>query len=366
MSFASRRADERDAAFMRRALTLAKKGWGQTAPNPMVGAVVVKEGVIVGEGYHAQYGEAHAEVEALRAAAERSRGSTVYVSLEPCNHYGKTPPSVDALIAAGVSRVVAATRDPTPVASGGAERLRAAGIDVTFDVEATAARELNAPFFHAITSDRPWVSVKLALSIDGAIADAGRGPAWLTGKKARREVHRLRSANDAIAVGLGTVRADNPELTVRDAPPPRVAPARVVFTRRGQLPLASVLARTATEVPTIVVAESVDLAHARRLMTLGVEVVAATSIEEGMRALRQRGIRSMLVEGGAMITGALLGANLVDRLIIFQAPVLLGAGALPGFENAPTMAASGARRYPIVRRTELDDDLMTVYALHPI
>jgi len=366
MSIASQRADERDATFMRRALTLAKKGWGQTAPNPMVGAVVVKEDVVVGEGYHTRYGEAHAEVEALRAAGERARGATVYVSLEPCNHFGKTPPCVDALIAAGISRVVAATRDPSPTAGGGAERLRAAGVDVTFDVEGRAARELNAPFFHSFASDRPWVTLKLALSIDGAIADASRAPAWLTGKKSRREVHRLRAGSDAIAVGLGTARADNPELTVRDVPPPRVAPARVVFTRHGQLPLTSALARTATEVPTLVVAESVDLPYARRLMSLGVEVVAGTSIEEGMRALRQRGFRSLLVEGGAGITGALLGANLVDRLIIFQAPVLLGAGALPGFENAPSMAASGARRFPIVRRAELDDDLMTVYALHSI
>src|SRR5215208_1884283 len=142
MSVAATRADERDAAYMRRALTLAKKGWGQTAPNPMVGAVVVKDDVIVGEGYHARFGAAHAEVEALRAAGERARGATVYVSLEPCNHFGKTPPCVDALIAAGVSRVVAATRDPSLPASGGAERLRAAGIDVAFDIEASAAREL--------------------------------------------------------------------------------------------------------------------------------------------------------------------------------------------------------------------------------
>ena len=366
MSIAAQRADDRDVTFMRRALTLARKGWGQTAPNPMVGAVVVKDDVVVGEGYHTRFGAAHAEVEALRAAGDRARGATVYVSLEPCAHFGKTPPCVDALIAAGVARVVAATRDPSPPASGGAGRLRAAGINVALDVEAAAARELNAPFFHAVTSDRPWVSVKLALSIDGAIADASRGPAWLTGKKARREVHKLRAGADAIAVGLGTVRADNPELTVRDAPPPRVAPARVVFTRRGQLPITSAVARTASEVPTVVVAESVDLQHARRLLALGVEVVAATSLDEALRALRQRGIRSLLVEGGAGITGALLGANLVDRLIIFQAPVLLGAGALPGFESAPTMAAPGARRYPIVRRTELDDDLMTVYALHSI
>jgi len=188
MSVASERADARDAGFMRRALTLAKKGWGQTAPNPMVGAVVVKENVVVGEGYHVRYGEPHAEIEALRAAGERARGATVYVSLEPCAHFGKTPPCVDALIAAGVARVVAATRDPSPPASGGAERLRAAGINVAFDVEAAAARELNAPFFHAVVSDRPWVSVKLALSIDGAIADASRGIHSHRGHD--RDVHR--------------------------------------------------------------------------------------------------------------------------------------------------------------------------------
>src|SRR4051812_39142139 len=187
MSYAVRRADERDAALVRRALTLAKKGWGQTAPNPMVGAVVVKDDVVVGEGYHARYGEPHAEVEALRAAGERARGATVYVSLEPCNHFGKTPPRVDALIAAGVSRVVAATRDPSPTAGGGAARRRAAGSDVAFDIEATPARELKGPFFHAVHSDRPWVTLKLAVSIDGAIADASRAPAWLTGEKARRE-----------------------------------------------------------------------------------------------------------------------------------------------------------------------------------
>src|SRR5688500_1625033 len=156
-------ASERDSALMRRALELARRGWGQTAPNPMVGAVVVRDGRIIGEGWHERYGEPHAEVMALRAAGEASHGATVYVSLEPCNHQGQTPPCVDALIAAGVRRVIAAVQDPNPAAAGGADRLRASGVDVVVGVEAEAARELNAPFFHAFASDRPWVTIKLAL-----------------------------------------------------------------------------------------------------------------------------------------------------------------------------------------------------------
>src|SRR6476661_5968049 len=207
-----------DGAFMRRALALAARGWGRTAPNPMVGAVVVRDGVVVGEGWHAEYGGPHGEVEALRAAGDRARGATIYVTLEPCNHHGKTPPCTDALLAAGVRRVVVACDDPSPVARGGAQRLHEAGVEVTLGVEEQAARELNAPFFHALASDRPFVRLKLALSLDGAIADHSRQPGWLTGELARREVHRMRAGSDAIAVGIGTVLADDPELTVRHAP----------------------------------------------------------------------------------------------------------------------------------------------------
>jgi diaminohydroxyphosphoribosylaminopyrimidine deaminase / 5-amino-6-(5-phosphoribosylamino)uracil reductase len=348
---------------MRRALELAERGWGQTAPNPMVGAVVVRDGRIVGEGWHARFGGEHAEVAALRDAGETARGATVYVSLEPCAHFGKTPPCTDALIAAGVRRVVGAIGDPSPSA-GGFDALRAAGIEVQLGPETEAAREINQPFFHALTSDRPWVTLKLALSIDGSIADASRAVGWLTGPAARREVHRLRANTDAIAVGLGTVRADNPELTVRDQSMPRVAPARVVLTRRGLLPTTSRLALTATEIRTIVIGESPDLTHARRLMELGVEVMTAATPEEALRGLRSRGIRSILVEGGASITSVLLEASLVDRLVIFQAPVVLGAGSLNAFERVPPVQAAGAPRLRILRRQEFDDDLMTVYALH--
>ena len=233
---------------MRRALTLARRGWGRTAPNPMVGAVVAQDGATVGEGWHREYGGPHAEVHALAQAGERARGATAYVTLEPCAHHGKTPPCVDALIAAGVARVVVAVRDPNPVAAGGVARLRAAGIVVDEDVETAAARELNAPFLHAARGgDRPWITLKLALSLDGAIADHTRGPGWLTGPVSRRAVHRMRAGSDAIAVGIGTALADDPSLTVREGPAPRRAPIRVVFDRRLRLPIASRLVRTVAE-----------------------------------------------------------------------------------------------------------------------
>jgi diaminohydroxyphosphoribosylaminopyrimidine deaminase/5-amino-6-(5-phosphoribosylamino)uracil reductase len=360
--------DARDSAFMRRALDLAKLGWGQTAPNPMVGAVVVRGGVVVGEGHHSRYGGEHAEVTALRAAGPLARGATVYVSLEPCSHFGKTPPCAEALIAAGVSRVVAATRDPTPVARGGADRLRDAGIDVLIGVEERAARELNAPFLHAFGSDRPWITLKLAVSIDGAIADATRTAGWLTGPQSRREVHRLRAGADAVAVGSGTVLADDPELTVRDVPPPRIAPRRVVFDSELRLPLASRLVRTAHEVPTTVVTTRHMPAAADRAAALeaaGVQVMNAASLGAALRALRTHGVRSMLVEGGARLAGSLLTDGAVDRLIIFQAPVVLGPGSLSAFAGGAGTAPPSAARLEVVSRATLGDDLMTVYALNP-
>jgi diaminohydroxyphosphoribosylaminopyrimidine deaminase/5-amino-6-(5-phosphoribosylamino)uracil reductase len=361
--------DARDRAFMRRALDLARLGWGQTAPNPMVGAVVVRGGVVVGEGYHARYGGDHAEVAALRAAGPLARGSTVYVTLEPCVHYGKTPPCADALVAAGVSRVVAATHDPSSDAGGGADRLREVGIEVEVGVEEQAARELNAPFFHAFRSNRPWITLKLALSIDGAITDATRSAGWLTGPEARLEVHRLRAGSDAIAVGSGTALADDPELTVRDVPPPRVSPRRVVFDSRLRLPLSSRLARTARQLPTTVVAtrpfDAGAVERVRALEAAGVDVLAADSLADALRALRTAGVRSMLVEGGAILAGSLLADGAVDRLIIFQAPILLGAGSLNAFAGAPSQLPSSINRLAVIERAAFGDDLMTVYGLSP-
>jgi diaminohydroxyphosphoribosylaminopyrimidine deaminase/5-amino-6-(5-phosphoribosylamino)uracil reductase len=324
----------------------------------MVGAVVVRDGVVVGKGFHARFGEAHAEIVALAEAGERARGATVCVTLEPCNHHGKTPPCVDALIAAGVKRVIAAVRDPGRESGGGAERLRAAGIDVEFGVEEAAARELNAPFFFAASgATRPWVTLKLAVSLDGAIAGAPGGPRWLTGESARKYVHRLRAQNDAVAVGIGTALADDPQLTVRQGKRPRVAPLRVVFDRSARLPLNSRLVKTARRVQSLVMTDQADAAAARALEAKGVLVESAPDMLAKLELLHRRGVRSLLVEGGAILAGALLGAKAVDRLIIFQAPVLLGAGSLPAFSGV-----GGMERFTVIERREFGADLMTVFA----
>ena len=353
---------------MRRALELAENGWGRTAPNPMVGAVIVRDGNVVGEGWHRRYGEAHAEVEALRSAGERARGATLYVTLEPCNHQGRTPPCTDAILAAGIRRVVIAVVDPNPVAAGGAERLRDAGVTVEVGLGEASARELNAVFFHALASDLPFVRLKLALSLDGAMSDSTRQPAWLTGHEARGEVHRLRAGSDAVAVGIGTALADDPELTVRDASAPRVPPLRVVFDRSARLPDASRLVRTARDVPTaIVVSPHAPAARLHDLEGAGVRVVRAATLHDALRALRaEHGVRSLLVEGGAGLASALWTAGLVDRLITFQAPVVLGRDALPAFGDVPAARAEAARRLPIVERRAFGDDLMTIYAVHPL
>ena len=337
-------------------------GWGQTAPNPMVGAVVVRDGVIVGEGWHTRFGAAHAEVEALRAAGERADGATVYVTLEPCAHAGKTPPCANALIAARVARVVVAVRDPNPEAAGGLELLRASGIAVTEGVVESEARELNAPFFHSFESTRPFITLKLALSLDSALADATGRSRWITGDESRRVVHEMRAANDAIAVGIGTVLADDPALTVRDTPAPRVPPSRVVFDRGARLPARSVVATTARDVPTIVVAESPPAGRVAALQALGVRVVDATSLRVALDTLRGDGVRSLLVEGGARLAGALLGAGMVDRLVIFQGSAIFGAGALGAFAFVPPTEVKRAPRWRMLERREIGTDTMTVYA----
>jgi diaminohydroxyphosphoribosylaminopyrimidine deaminase/5-amino-6-(5-phosphoribosylamino)uracil reductase len=349
---------------MRRALTLAQQGWGQTAPNPMVGAVVVRDGSVVGEGFHARYGEAHAEVVALKAAGDRAQGATMYVTLEPCNHFGKTPPCTEAIIQARIARVVIAAPDPSAVAGGGARNLSDFGLDVQFGVEEAAAVELNAPFFFAATEPRrPWVTLKLALSNDWKMNDPDGQRRWISNERSRQEVQRLRANVDAIAVGLGTVRADNPQLTARGAIRPRVPPLRIVFDRDAQTPVDAVLVRTAREIPTAVFAHHPPVTRLAALHNAGVDVFEAEDLRTALEALQGFGIQHLMVEGGARVAQEFLRRKLVDRLIIFQSPITLGQNALTPFEGITADPREWLASLQLVRQEQLDDDVVSVYAL---
>ncbi|HEX6629307.1 MAG TPA: bifunctional diaminohydroxyphosphoribosylaminopyrimidine deaminase/5-amino-6-(5-phosphoribosylamino)uracil reductase RibD [Gemmatimonadaceae bacterium] len=349
---------------MRRALALAQQGWGQTAPNPMVGAVVVRDGVIVGEGFHARYGEAHAEAVALKAAADRARGATMYVTLEPCNHFGKQPPCTEAILQARVKRVVIGAADPTALAGGGARHLADMGVEITFGVEEAAALELNAPFFFAAKQTRrPWVTLKLALSQNGKMNDPSGGRRWISNEQSRAEVHRLRANVDAIAVGIGTVRADNPQLTVRGSIRPRVAPMRVVFDRQAETPLDSKLVTTARETPTVVFAHRPPVTRLAALHNAGVDVFEAEDLPQALAALRGFDVQHLLVEGGARVANEFLRQRLVDRLIIFQAPIELDDNALSPFSNLNGDYRDWLAQLPVVRRAQFGDDVMSMYAL---
>jgi diaminohydroxyphosphoribosylaminopyrimidine deaminase / 5-amino-6-(5-phosphoribosylamino)uracil reductase len=351
---------------MRRALELAGRGWGRVRPNPLVGAVIVKEGVVIGEGWHSEYGRAHAEVEALQAAGAEARGASMYVTLEPCSHQGKTPPCTEAIISAGISRLVYAAADPNPRAGGGAERLRRQGIEVLSGVEQGAAEDLNAPFFHAHTiagAPRPWVELKLALSLDARIADQEGRSVWITGPEARAEVHRIRAGHDAIAVGIGTVLADDPLLTVRGSVEPRLPPARVVFDRQLRLPRPSRLVSTVREAPLwIVHGPEAPPSVAESLLQAGVQLVPATTLAGAMTALAERGIGSLFCEGGAELASTLLRENLVDRLTLFYAPVLLGPEGRSPFSAIPSSRMDQVLRWRTTDRATFGADTMITFA----
>jgi diaminohydroxyphosphoribosylaminopyrimidine deaminase / 5-amino-6-(5-phosphoribosylamino)uracil reductase len=353
-----------DASLLRRALGLAEGGWGRVAPNPLVGAVVVREGEVVGEGFHRVYGGSHAEVEALAEAGERARGATLYVTLEPCAHEGRTPPCTEAILRAGIARVVFGSPDPNPAAAGGAALLREAGVEVEGGVEADAERRLNAPFHHAYApagSERPWVALKLALSLDGGVADLEGRSRWITGEEARAEVHRLRAGFDAVAVGAGTAIADDPELTVRGAITPRVAPVRVVFDRRLRLPRDGRLARTAAAPPVWVVTSAPGSDPDRRgLEAEGVRMLESGTLAEGLRQLSAAGIRSLLCEGGAGLASAFLRDAVVDRLYLFYAPLMLGPEALSPFHQIPSSPMTSAPRWRHLESRAVGADTLLV------
>lgn len=352
---------------MRRAIDLAALGWGRVAPNPLVGCVIVRDdGRVVGEGWHTGYGLPHAEVEALRAAGDAVRGATAYVSLEPCSHHGKTPPCTGALVAAGLRRVVFGAPDPNPRARGGGEVLREAGIEVVGGVEEETVRDQNAAFFHAHSpagAARPFVALKLALSLDARIADAAGRSVWITGEAARAEVHRLRAGFDAVAVGAGTALADDPLLTVRGSVVPRVAPARVVFDRTLRLDAGSKLVRSAAEAPVVAVcAPGAPEERRRALVAAGVRVVAGEGLAGQLRALRDAGLRSLFVEGGSVLAGALLAADVVDRMYLFQAPLLIGPGGASPFAGIPDRPLPDAVRWRPIEHRAIGDDTLVVLA----
>jgi diaminohydroxyphosphoribosylaminopyrimidine deaminase / 5-amino-6-(5-phosphoribosylamino)uracil reductase len=324
--------DAVDRVHLERCFELAERGRRTAAPNPVVGAVIVRDGVVVAEGWHQRPGGAHAEVAALRAAGD-ARGATVYVNLEPCSHHGRTPPCADALIAAGVARVVAAMIDPSVKVNGaGVERLRAAGIEVDIaggGVE-RAARRQNAWWLTLALLRRPHVTYKAAISADGRTASPA-GPRWISSAESRARVHELRAAMGAVAIGIGTALADDPLLTARDVDPPAERqPVRVVFDRHARLPPDSRLAASAgPDAPVVVVCGP----SAARVAAAGVEMLHVGSPAQALAELGRRGTSALLLEGGATLATALHDAGLIDRLMVFTAPIELGQG--PGLFTRP-------------------------------
>jgi len=324
-----------DEDFMGRAIELARGG--HPSPNPHVGAVVVKDGAIVGEGFHERAGLDHGEVVSLKAAKSKAKGATLYVTLEPCNHVGRTPPCTDAILKAGITRVVVGCDDPNPhVEGGGNARLRAAGVEVVTGVRKAECEALIAPWSKFVTKGLPYVTLKLALSLDGRIATRTGESRWVTGPDSRARVHALRATADAVAVGIGTVLADDPRLTVRDTP--GTSPTRIVFDTKLRTPLASRLVQTASDTPTIVLAgidapadlEEQLTTHAVEVMRVPVTAEGRVDATEAMLALAQRGIVWLVVEGGAELAGSVIASRLVDELHAFIAPILLGPRGRPG------------------------------------
>lgn len=266
-------------------------------------------------------------------------------------------------MSAGVTRVVAAMADPNPEAGGGAQRLQAAGLEVVLGVSEQAARDLNAVFAHRWRSTRPFVTLKLAVTLESAIADGTHTTSRVTGRAARQYAHWLRAGHDAVAVGMQTVRADDPQLTIRESNPPRIPPARVVFSRTGRLSLTSTLANSLKQGPVIVATESIDMEYERALRDAGVEVLQGANVVDLLGALHTRGIGSMLVEGGAQLAASLWTEGLVDRLILVRAPVIFGGNALNAFAGFPAVRAMEAQRLRVVGHEVLDDDIATTFAI---
>jgi diaminohydroxyphosphoribosylaminopyrimidine deaminase/5-amino-6-(5-phosphoribosylamino)uracil reductase len=355
-----------DIAHMGSALALARRGVGNTWPNPSVGCVVVRNGRVVGRAVTAPGGRPHAEPAALDLAGSAARGATVYVTLEPCCHWGRTPPCTDALISAGVARVVIATRDPDPRVDGaGIAKLRAAGIEVEEGVLQAAADEVAAGFRSRVRQGRPLVTLKLASTLDGRIATRSGESRWITGEAARRAAHALRGQNDAVMVGVGTVMADDPELTCR-IPAYRPSPlVRIVADSHLRTPLTAALAATASRMPTwMLIRQGTDPERRRAFAELGATLIevagAAVGIDPqgALTALGEAGLTRLLVEGGAQLAASLLRADLVDRIAWFHAAAVMGADAWPAVQAFGIERLDDMPRFVRTAETPLGDDML--------
>jgi diaminohydroxyphosphoribosylaminopyrimidine deaminase/5-amino-6-(5-phosphoribosylamino)uracil reductase len=339
--------------FMQHALALARKGTGLASPNPMVGCVIVREGQIVGEGFHQYEWRDHAEIVALKSAGEKARGATLYVTLEPCNHTGRTGPCTEAIIAAGVQRVVAAMDDPNPINSGrGFERLRAAGVEVFTGVCEEEARSLNEAFACWIRMKRPFVTLKSAMTLDGQLAlphptkrgdkTTGKRRTWITSEESRAEVHRMRHASDALLTGIGTILADDPLLTDRSGLPRRKKLLRVILDSKLRLSPKSRIVKTSDDDLLVFTALPLASAKARKLQNVGVEVLRAKTkhgridLVSVLAELGRREILSVLLEAGPLLNGAALSAGIVHKLFLFYAPKIAGDNRVP-FALAPKL-----------------------------
>jgi diaminohydroxyphosphoribosylaminopyrimidine deaminase/5-amino-6-(5-phosphoribosylamino)uracil reductase len=356
--------DTTDADLMRRAIALASGGWGRVHPNPMVGALVVRDGGVIGQGWHAEYGGPHAEVNALADAGENARGATLYVSLEPCAHHGKTPPCTEAILAAGIARVVYGARDPNPAAGGGGDFLARQGVDVTAGVEERSARGADPAFFHAHRTGTTWVGLKLAVSLDARIAEHADAPTRITGVRANAEVQRLRAGFDAIMIGIGTALADDPLLTVRGDVRPRRPPIRICLDSEARLPVNGRLARSVADAPVwVVTTEAAPADRGSALERAGVRVLVATSsagqvdIDDALALLWNGGVRSVLCEGGGRIAASLVEADRLERMYLFQAPLLLGPDAVHAF---PLRRKVDRGDWSIHEARRIGDDVLVV------
>ena len=365
-----------DHHHMQRALQLAERGLGRTSPNPLTGCVVVKEGRVIGEGFHERHGERHAEAAALAACRENPRGAHLYCNLEPCAaaYPGKrTPPCAPRLIRAGLGQVTVATLDPSPRVNGaGVALLRKAGMRVTVGVQAEAALRLNAAFFTAVHYRRPFVHLKIAQSLDGRIATASGDSRWITDAAARRAGHRLRAAHDAVLVGRGTALRDDPRLTVREVDPgllPATPPWRVVLDSRLELPLSARLAGGEHAHRTMLLTTAAaDPARRDALTARGVQVHAVAAAADGrvdaaaaLQTLYRCGVRSLLVEGGAAVTTSLLRAGLFDQLTVFTAPLLIGAGVEAVGDLGSARLADAVRLQGVITSVINDQVVMSGY-----